>query len=441
MGSAESQEVDRAGVHAALDALLDARAGDDPEVLAEAMRSVARVRCAVDGAMVGLVAAFEGSVVWAAQGHRSPVAWMVEQLGWSRPSAASERRTCLAASRMPHVAAAARRGELSGVHLRHLVRARREPVEGVFDEDEEELVGDAVGMRADALRVHLERWWFDALAKLGENEPDRDPGGTDRSSLRLSEGFSGRGILDGDLAPEARATLQEAIAGEIERWRREGSLDADPRTWAELQADALVALVARGAASPGGGSLRPSLLAIVDLDTLLRRAGVDATERTVRRAEIVGVGPVSDALIRELATRAGISLLVTGAGGRPLWLGRERRLASAAQRAAVLATDGGCCYWPGCGAPAHRCQIDHLTGWEQGGPTDIENLGPICGYHNRLKHRGRYQAARGPDGRITICDRDGHPIGTPDPPDPPDSPDPPGADGRAGSPGADPPGG
>ncbi|HRW37475.1 MAG: DUF222 domain-containing protein [Acidimicrobiales bacterium] len=411
MDSAEAQELDREAVHTALDRVLDARGGDDPSSLVVAMRAVAQVRGAVDGAMVELVPAFEASMAWAADGHRSPVSWMVEHLGVARAAAASERRTCLAASRMPHVAAAARRGQLSSTHLRHLVRARREPVEEVFDDDEEELVEEATAMRADQLKVHLERWWFDALAALGENEPERDPGGTDRSSLRLREGFAGRGLVEGDLAPEAHATLAEAIAAEIERWRREGSLEADPRTWAELQADALVALVARGAATPEGSVRRPSLLAVVDLDTLLRRAGVDAAERTRRRAEICGIGPVSDALIRELASRAGISLLVTGAGGRPLWRGRQVRLASAAQRAAVLAADGGRCYWPGCDAPAHRCQIDHLTGWEQGGATDIDNLGPICGFHNRLKHRGRYQAARGPDGRIEVRDRDGHPIG------------------------------
>jgi hypothetical protein len=76
----------------------------------------------------------------------------------------------------------------------------------------------------------------------------------------------------------------------------------------------------------------------------------------------------------------------------------------------VLAADGDHCYWPGCGAPAHRCQIDHLTGWQQGGTTDITNLGPICGYHNRLKHRAGYQATRAPNGTITVHHPDGTPI-------------------------------
>jgi len=412
MESAEgARELDRANVHAALDRLLDARVGDAPTALDAALRGAGAVRAAVDGAMVEVLPAFEASMAWAADGHRSPVSWMVAELGMARIAAASERRTCLRARQMPQVALGAAAGRLSAAHLRLLVAARREPVEALFDRDEKRLVAHAVTVTADALRLHLERWYFDALAELGENEPDRDPGGSDRNTLRLREGFGGRGLLDGDLSPEGRATLESAVAAEIERWRREGLLDADPRTWTELQGDALIALVARGAAAPNGRSVRPLVMAVVDLDTLLRRAGVSDAERTARRAELLGIGPVSDALIRELASRAGISLLVTGAGGRPLWLGRSSRLASAAQRSAVLASDSRSCYWPGCGVPANRCQIDHLTGWEQGGATNIDNLGPICGFHNRLKHRGGYGATRGSDGEIEVFDRQGQAIG------------------------------
>jgi hypothetical protein len=149
---------------------------------------------------------------------------------------------------------------------------------------------------------------------------------------------------------------------------------------------------------------------MADVDTLLRRSDLGAAERTARRAEILGVGQVSDAVVRELASRAGLALLVTKPTGEALWLGRSHRLATGAQRTAVLATDGGHCYWPGCGAPAHRCQVDHLTGWEQGGSTDIANLGPICGYHNRLKYRAGFTATRAPDGAITVRRPDGRPV-------------------------------
>jgi hypothetical protein len=405
----------RAVLHAALDAVLDAGAGCSGEVLAEAVGAAGRLRAALDGAMVRVLPAFEASMVWAAEGHRTPASWMVAHLGMARAAAAGERRVALAACRMPHVADAAEAGRLSGAHLRLLVDARRAPVEDAFDRDEAALVAEASTLSVDALRVRLARWYYEVLAELGRNEPDADPGGSDRNRLRLCRSFGGRGVLDGDLSPEGLTTIEAAVAAEIERWRREGTLDADPRTWNELQGDALIALVARGAARPHGEPVRPLLIAVADVDTLLRRAGGSDEDRLQRRAEILGGGPVSDASIAELASRAGIALLITSRGGQPLWFGRTRRLATGAQRAAALAADGGHCYWPGCGAPAHRCQVDHLTGWEQGGPTDIENLGPICGYHNRLKHRGGYRASRAEDGSIVVERSTGEPVAPPYP--------------------------
>lgn len=412
------EPIDRHALHAALDAVIDAHVDDGGEALGAALVAAQRVRTALDGSLVSVIAGFEASMAWAVDGVRSPVSWQVDRCRMPRVAAAAERRVALAAARLPAVAAAAAAGRLGAAQMRLLTAARREPVVERFDRDQEQLVAWALELTADQLRTRLDRWYFDALADLGVNDPDRDPGGSDGNTTRIRPGFHGRGLLEADLAPEGHATLAGAIDAEIDRWRREGALEGDSRTYAELRGDALVALVARGAAHPDGAAVRPLVVAVVDVDTLLARAGLDQQGRTQRRAEILGVGPVSDATIRELASRAGISLLVTDRGGQPLWLGRSRRLASAAQRTAVLAADpaGGGCYWPGCHQPAHRCQIDHLTGWEQGGATDVANLGAICGHHNRLKHRGGYRAARAPDGTITVRRPDGSPIEPPAPP-------------------------
>jgi hypothetical protein len=220
--------VDRAVVHAALDAVLDAARGSGQEPWAEALRAAATVRAVIDGAMVPVVAGFEASMMWAGDGHRSPVSWMVAHLGAARAAAAGERRVALAADRMPHVAAAAQAGALCAAKLRLVVDARRAPVEAAFDRDEQALVAHARELGVDALRVRLDRWYYDALAELGANKPDRDPGGSDRNVVRLRPGFSGRGLLEGDLSPEARGTLEAAVSAEIDRWRREGSLEAGP---------------------------------------------------------------------------------------------------------------------------------------------------------------------------------------------------------------------
>jgi hypothetical protein len=52
-----------------------------------------------------------------------------------------------------------------------------------------------------------------------------------------------------------------------------------------------------------------------------------------------------------------------------------KRLATPYQRAAVLERDGGCAW---CHAPASFCDVHHITSWEFGGTTDLENLVAVC---------------------------------------------------------------
>lgn len=55
----------------------------------------------------------------------------------------------------------------------------------------------------------------------------------------------------------------------------------------------------------------------------------------------------------------------------PLYLGRSRRLASAAQRIVLYAKDRGCTF-PGCTAPAYHSQVHHASAdWADGGQTNI----------------------------------------------------------------------
>ena len=67
------------------------------------------------------------------------------------------------------------------------------------------------------------------------------------------------------------------------------------------------------------------------------------------------------------------------------------------------------CYWPGCGVPTSKCQIDHLRPAARGGRTEQVNGLPACARHNRFKERG-YTVTRQPDGTITIHTPTGEPI-------------------------------
>ncbi|WP_110472853.1 HNH endonuclease signature motif containing protein [Williamsia limnetica] len=98
-----------------------------------------------------------------------------------------------------------------------------------------------------------------------------------------------------------------------------------------------------------------------------------------------GVIPVRDALALAGATRKFLALLDNK--HRPLFLGRQARLASADQRLALIAADRGCCR-PGCDKPATRTAVHHLTEWSKGGRTDITALALVCDGDHGQVHDG-----------------------------------------------------
>ena len=79
---------------------------------------------------------------------------------------------------------------------------------------------------------------------------------------------------------------------------------------------------------------------------------------------------------------------------------RTQRLANDKQRALARAVTPGCPV-PGCRHAADACEIHHITAWQHGGETNINNLSPLCRYHNRVNDDDPQRARRG---RIEIVD-------------------------------------
>jgi hypothetical protein len=125
---------------------------------------------------------------------------------------------------------------------------------------------------------------------------------------------------------------------------------------------------------------------------------------------------------REILLNAGFSTLVLGTDGQPLYLGRRVRCASPAQRR-VLQVRYPTCVVKGCEIPAAVCQIDHVDGWENGQPSDIDRLVMCCAWHNKYKwrHPGRVIITQLRDGRYQYRVRQ---PGRDRPPDRPSGPDP-----------------
>jgi hypothetical protein len=95
--------------------------------------------------------------------------------------------------------------------------------------------------------------------------------------------------------------------------------------------------------------------------------------------------PIPPERARAIAFNAGVSLLLLGADGVPLYLGRRTRFVTSGQRLALEALYETCAFEE-CDIPARFCEVDHVLNWADGGTTDIDLLAPCCGWHNRLKY-------------------------------------------------------
>jgi hypothetical protein len=96
--------------------------------------------------------------------------------------------------------------------------------------------------------------------------------------------------------------------------------------------------------------------------------------------------PLADGTTRVLCCDPEIQAIIVDGFGVPLDMGRHTRWATQAQRDAIAARDGGCVF-PGCDAPLAWLDIHHLTGWANGGHSDLDNLAGGCRRHHRVWHR------------------------------------------------------
>jgi hypothetical protein len=145
-------------------------------------------------------------------------------------------------------------------------------------------------------------------------------------------------------------------------------------------------------ADPSGAATR--LLARVDLSTLL---GGDLPAQLLTHLT-GGALRVDAATARALADRYGAHLrLIIHDHGRVVGVGRRTRRPPGWLRDAVLAMHDTCSA-PGCRAAARVCDLDHARPWEHGGPTDLDNLAPMCATDNHDKEPEGWRCRQHPDG-------------------------------------------
>ncbi len=93
-----------------------------------------------------------------------------------------------------------------------------------------------------------------------------------------------------------------------------------------------------------------------------------------------------------------------------LGIGRRSRLIPAWLRHQLWYRDGGC-QFPGCPFKGWL-HAHHITHWADGGPTDLDNLILLCGYHHRFLHEHGWEIENDPHGKPVFQKPDGQHLPT-----------------------------
>jgi putative redox protein len=106
-------------------------------------------------------------------------------------------------------------------------------------------------------------------------------------------------------------------------------------------------------------------------------------------------------MLEQIACSATVTRVVMAGHSVVLDMGREARLATAAQRRALAVRDLHCRF-PSCRRTPRWCDAHHIESWLIGGATDLPNLILLCRRHHTLVHQTRWTITRRSDGTVAF---------------------------------------
>ena len=324
------------------------------------------------------------------------------------------------APELPELAAAVQAGAVGEDHIRAVCRAVDVLPSCVSPTD--------VARAERTLVRHATKLDAGVVTKLGQQIADYlNPDGTftdedraRRRGLHLGpQGPDGMSRLEGLLDPEARAYF-EAVQAAVRPGRHEpDSAQEDPevrdeRTPAQRCHDAFKLGMESAIASGKLGLHRghPVTVIVTTMLAELEQAANAAAGGSVPMPGPARTGggsrlPMSD-LIRMAAKAIHYLAVFDNHTERPLYLGRQKRIATADQRLICYARDRGCTR-PNCVEPGYHCEVHHAPDWAQGGQTDADKLFFACGCDHCVASCGEQRTVVTRSGRLGWTDGSGPP--------------------------------
>ena len=239
----------------------------------------------------------------------------------------------------------------------------------------------------------------DALDEQGiaNREQERRDGRYLKRWIRPDGMYQGTFLLDPENGRQVFSALDNIIAPRrggprfIEKAARARAeaLIADPRTDAQLLADAFVEMIRLAVeADPGTlfGSRLPAVRVVVTEQTLCHTGGhgfIEGDDQAVSRETI-----------DRHVCNAGMIGIKFDDTGQCVNVGRTQRLFTERQRIALGVRDGGCMFGD-CSRPPSYCEAHHIDQWHRDqGPTNVADGLLLCRHHHMLLHNNHWQIIR-----------------------------------------------
>lgn len=334
------------------------------EVLFEELAELAGQRNAIDGRIVEIVAEMDRDELCGSTGARS----MPALVAWKIASSSANAHTISTVARrleeFPRCAQGMREGRLSLDQVGAIAA-------GAGEGSDEHYAQLATVATVNQLRT--------AVRLEPRSEPEPGPAPPPQRTITKTSGdqsTSWRITLGHDEAATFDAALQSHLDALITEWKREHGSEAesDQRRPMPDTADAFMRLVHTGwdaEATRRPHGQRTTVVVHVDVG---------------QRIAALHLGPLLTDSDRQYLTCDATCEVWFERDGQVIGTGRATRTVNRRLRRALEHRHSACAV-PGCGA-TRGLHAHHIRHWEDGGPTEMDNLVLLCPYHHRLHHRG-----------------------------------------------------
>ena len=349
-------------------------------MLFEELSELAGQRNAIDGRIVEIAAEIERDELCGATGARSVAALLAWKTGSSPTNAHTIAAVARRTAEFPRCVQGLREGRLSLDQVGVIA-------ERAADGSDEHYAALAEVATVSQLRT--------AIKLEPRPEPDPRPE-RQRSITKTTDGQSScwRITLPKVDAAKFDAALQSHQDALIAEWKRDHDDDRRAPNRPPL---------------PGAGEAFMRLVeAGWDADAVRRPHGQHTTVvvhlDVNQRAASLHLGPLLTESERRYLLCDATCEVWFERDGQVIGSGRATRVINRRLRRALEHRHPTCAV-PGCGA-TRGLHAHHIRHWEDGGPTELDNLVLVCPYHHRLHHRGVITIT-GPGHNLTVTDSAG----------------------------------